>query len=309
MTKKRFVSLKSSLRVLAIGLALAVSGVAADEGPQPVVAESYRLPISAARDQGDSDLCWVYATLNMLESNYLASHPQSKIELSRALVQRASIADRIRRSITGDSHHLEDGGIAVDALKLIRQNGLVAEKDFHPVIESAPVWDNLAKAVAQAPDEADKLATLKSAVANELGVEPEKTELDGRELTPRQLANTLLGENVWTEYDVTRDGAQRIGPSQDPDARPETRVHYVDLATAVDLIHKSLARGQSVVWGSTENHALLIYGADYDADGRALAYWVKDSFAPYTYRAPAAKIHAELTDVTVAVSPTEEAMN
>jgi len=309
MTRTFLGSLNSGLRAIAIGLVLVASGVSADQGPQPLVAESYRLPISAARDQGDSDLCWVFATLNMLESNYLARHPQSRIELSRALVQRVSIADRFRRSITGDSHHLEDGGVAVDALSLIRQHGLVAEKDFHPVVESAPVWGHVAKVISQAPNEADKLNALKSAVASELGATPERTELDGHELTPKQFAEAVLGDNVWTEYDVTRDGPRRIGPSRDPDARPETRVHYVDLPTAVDLIHKSLAQGQAVVWSSNENHALLIYGADYDAEGRALAYWVKDSFPPYTYRAPAAKIHAELTDVTVAVSPTEEALN
>lgn len=309
MTRTLLSSLNSGLRAIVIGLALVGSGVSADEGPQPLVAESYRLPISAARDQGDSDLCWVFATLNMLESNYLTRHPQSKIELSRALVQRASLADRFRRSITGDSHHLEDGGIAIDALNLIREHGLVAEKDFHAVVETAPVWDSVAEVISQAPDKADKLDALKSAVASELGATPEKTVLDGRQMTPKELANAVLGDNVWTEYDVTRDGPQRIGPSQDPDARPEARVHYVALPTAVDLIHKSLAQGQAVVWGSNENHALLIYGADYDAAGRAIAYWVKDSFAPYTYRAPAAQIHAELTDVTVAVSPTEEALN
>ena len=309
MTRTRFGFLNFGVRALAVGLGLFACGVSADAGPQPMVAESYKLPISAPRDQGDSDLCWVYATLNMLESNYLEKHPQSKIELSRAILQRATIADRFRRSITGDSQHLEDGGVAVDALNLIRQHGLVAEKDFHPVIESAPVWDHVASAISQAPSQADKLAELKSAVTGELGATPKETTLDGRELTPQQFAATMLGDNVWTEYDIARDGRARIGPSPDPDARPETRVHYVDLSTAVDLIHKSLARGQAVVWGSNDNHALLIYGADYDPEGRALAYWVKDSFAPYTYRAPAAKIHAELTDVTVAVTPSEEALN
>ncbi|HXT05810.1 MAG TPA: hypothetical protein VN715_02595 [Roseiarcus sp.] len=309
MTRSLFGSLKFGVRAAAIGLALAASGVSADQGPQPLVSKSFRLPISAARDQGDSDLCWVYATLNMLESNYLARHPQSKIELSRALVQRASIADRFHRAITGNSDHLEDGGVAVDAVSLIRQHGLVAEQDFHPVVDSTPVWDHVADAISEAPGEADKLAALNSALASQLGATPQTTRLDGRELTPTQLAKAVLGDNVWTEYDVARDGKARVGPSQDPDARPGTQAHYVDLPTAVGLIHKSLARNQAVVWSSSENHALVIYGADYDAEGRPLAYWVKDSFAPYNYRAPAEKIEAELTDVTVAIPPREAALN
>ncbi len=304
---------RASATALALfGLSLAPS-VAATNGDSavapsaPAARESYKLPITRPLDQGDSDLCWVYAALGMLETNYLVRHPQSTIDLSRAAVQRVSIADRFHRQITGDSDHLEDGGLAVDALTLIRQHGLVAEKDFHDVIDSEPVWDNVSKAIAQADGVQDKIVALKTALADDLGVAPRETELDGRELTPKQLANVVLGDNVWTEYDVTPDGPPRIGPSEDPDARPETRVHYVKLATAIDLIHQSLARGEAVVWGSTDNHALLIYGGDYDAEGRPLSYWVKDTFAPYTYQAPAEKIHAELTDVTVATPPPKEA--
>ena len=154
---------------------------------------------------------------------------------------------------------------------------------------------------------AAKFATLRAALAGELGAAPRGTELDGKALTPRELAATVLGDAAWTEYDVARHGAGRVGPSDDPDARPGTTVHYVDLSTAVALIHESLAQGQAVVWGSTDNHALLIYGGDYDANGRPIDYWVKDSFAPYTYRAPAATIHRILTDVTVAVSPRDAA--
>ena len=68
----------------------------------------------------------------------------------------------------------------------------------------------------------------------------------------------------------------------------------------IDLIHQSLARGEAVVWGSTD-HALLIYGGDYDRDGRPLSYLIKDSLAPFTYRASAEKIHRILHDVTVAL--------
>jgi hypothetical protein len=292
--------------VFAIAVALAAPSVAHVSERAPVT-ESYKLPISPVRDQGDSDLCWVYATLSMLETNYLAKHPQSKIQLSRALVQRSSIADRFRRRITGNSDRLEDGGVAVDAVALIRQQGIVAEKDFHPVVDSDPVWEKVGYAISRAPSEADKLAALDSAVASQLGAAPEKTQLDGRELTPRQFAQAVLGDNVWAEYDVTRDGRGRIGPSLDPDARPGTQAHFIDLPTAVELIHRSLARGQAVVWSSNDDHALVIYGADYDAEGRPIDYWIKDSFAPYSYLAPAGKIHEQLTDVTVAAPATEEA--
>jgi hypothetical protein len=235
----------------------------------------------------------------MLETDYLVNHPQSKIDLSRGAVQRASIADRFRRQIVGDSSHLEDGGLAVDALRLIRRDGLVENPDYHDIVNSDPVFKSVAQRLASVSGNIAKLAALDKAMHNSLGEPPGLTRLDGLKMTPAELAERVLGEDEWTEFDVAA-GPPRVGPSDDPDARPETRVHYVSLDVVVDLIHRSLARGQAVVWGATDNHALLIYGADYDADGRPLAYWIKDSFAPYTYRAPAAEIHRRLTDVTVA---------
>jgi len=74
----------------------------------------------------------------------------------------------------------------------------------------------------------------------------------------------------------------------------------------VDLIHRSLRAGEAVVWGRTDNHALVIFGGDYDADGRPVDYWIKDSFAPYVYRKAAEEIHKVLTDVTLA-APRDDA--
>jgi len=82
-------------------------------------AESYALPITPPLDQGDSDLCWVYATLSMLETYYLYRHPDSRIELSRAALQLNTIADRFARLIRGEPRNLEEDGLPVEALDLI----------------------------------------------------------------------------------------------------------------------------------------------------------------------------------------------
>ena len=52
--------------------------------------------------------------------------------------------------------------------------------------------------------------------------------------------------------------------------------------------------------GIARDHALLIYGGDYDKDGTPLSYLIKDSFEPFTYRERAEEIHKILHDVTVA---------
>ena len=299
--KRLLIIIHLSLALLAVGLPNPACANAEGAATEPgEAAERYALPISPPMDQGDSDLCWVFATLSMLETNYMVRRPGSGIELSRGALQFDSIADRFRRRIRGEPIALEDGGLAVEALALVRQNGLLSRDDFHGIVDSDPIFPSIEHKLARTSNASDKQAALDEALRVSLGAKPPMTHLDGETLSPAQLARAVLGDEEWTEFDLSRDGAEGWGPSKDPDARPDTRVRYVKLEVMVELIHQSLARGEAVVWGSTD-HALLIYGGDYDRDGKPLSYLIKDSFAPYTYRASAEKIHRILHDVTVAL--------
>ena len=95
-----------------IGLTLTASAAPVSERDSApgLLLESYKLPITPPRDQGESDLCWVFATLSMLETNNLSRHPGVQVEYSRGALQRASIVDRFERWLRGESRHLEDGG-------------------------------------------------------------------------------------------------------------------------------------------------------------------------------------------------------
>ena len=62
-----------------------------------------------------------------------------------------------------------------------------------------------------------------------------------------------------------------------------TQVIYVKLERLIDIIHRSLTNGRSVVAG-TSDHSFLVYGADYDTNGKPLSYLIKDSLAPFLYR-------------------------
>ena len=281
--------------------AFADLGFDKDLPPGEEAAERYVLPITPPLDQGDSGLCWVYAALSMLESNYLYRHPGSHLALSRGDLQLDAIADRFQRRLRGDpGGRLDDGGLAVEALALIRQNGLLAESDFHDIVNSDAVFSSVDDKLARVADPADKRNTLDEELKASLGVKPPTTHLDDKPVSPRQLAEAVLDGHEFVEFDLARDGVERWGPSQDPDARPETRVRYVPLDVMIDLIHQSLADGRAIVWGSTD-HALLIYGGDYDKEGKPLSYLIKDSFAPYTYRRSADDVHRGLNDVTVAL--------
>ncbi len=274
--------------------------VLADGEALRVAAERYVLPISAPLDQGDTGLCWVFATLSMLETNYMSRHPGAQVEFSRAGLQRDSIVDRFHRLVRGEPGAPSEGGLAVEALDLIREKGLIDSKDFHDVVNVDPLFALLEGTLAKQAEPLQKERELDDALAATLGARPEVTHLEGRPVTPAALARAALAGRAWTEFDLSRDGSVGWGPSRDPDARAETRVRYVTLETLVDLIHRSLARGEAVVVG-TADHALVVYGAEYDADGKPLSYLVKDSMAPYLYRAEAEDLHRRLNDVTVAL--------
>ncbi len=266
----------------------------------PEAAERYALPITSPLDQGDSDLCWVYATLSMLETNYLARHPGSRIDLSRAALQVGSIADRFTRRIRGELAKLEDGGLAVEALRLIQQRGLVARGDFHDIVESEPIFSSIDDKLSRAADSEEKLDVLDTEIKAALGEPPRVTHFDGETIRPDELARAVLGWHQWVEFDRSRDGAEGWGPSRDPDARAETLVMYANLDRLIDLIHRSLAQGRAVVAG-TDDHSFLVYGADYDKDGKPLSYLIKDLLAPFLYRESAEELHGRLNDVTVAI--------
>jgi hypothetical protein len=272
---------------------------AAPAPPSANAAESYVLPITPPLDQGDTGLCWMYATLSMLETNYLTSHPGSQISLSRGAMQVEAVEDRLERWVRGESTRLPEGGLAVEALALIRKDGIVAKPDFSDIVDSNPVAESIEKDLARIPDRAAQEKALTEEVHEKLGVVPEVTHLDGQVVSAERMAHAVTDGSEWTEFDLSPDGSETWGPSLDPDARPETRVKYVKLEVLINLIHQSLARGQAVVWGSLD-HALLIYGGDYDSDGKPLSYLIKDSFEPYTYRESAEEIHKILHDVTVA---------
>ena len=296
------------LLVLA-GLAAGVVALRTLDGAAPPFAmvaapdgagERYALPISAPLDQGDTGLCWVFAALSMLETNYMSRHPGAHVEFSRAALQRDSIADRFHRVIRGEPGEPSDGGLAVEALALIRENGLFDRNDFHDIVNVEPVFASLEQSLAEKADPGDKERELDDELRSALGVKPDKTHLDGRPVSPAVLANAALDGEAWTEFDLARDGVEGWGPSHDPEARPETRVRYARLERLIDLVHASLKRGEAVVAG-TEDHAFLIYGAEYDASGRPIAYLIKNSLPPYLYRADADALHQTLNDVTVSL--------
>ena len=213
-------------------------------------------------------------------------------------MQADSIADRFQRWLHGEPRYLEDGGLAVEALQLIQAHGLVARSDFHNFVESDSIFIAIADKLSHYADLSQKENVLERELHVWLGASPLRTHLGRETRTPLQMAHEVLQGQQWVEFDLSRDGYEGVGVSHDPDARRDTLVFYTRQSKLVELIHRSLAAGQAVVWGSLD-HAMVIYGAEYDRQGQAISYMVKDTFPPYTYRLRAKNLQRLLNDVTV----------
>ena len=181
-------------------------------------------------------------------------------------MQVEAAEDRLERLVRGKSTSLSEGGLAVEALVLIRKDGMVAQPDFRDIVDfksDRRVDRKRPRSLSGSPGQGKGVS---EEIPSKLGVVPEVTNLDGKVVSADQMARTVTDGYEWTEFDLSPDGSEAWGPSRDPDARPETRVKYVKLEVLIDLIRRSLARGQAVVWASSD-HAMLIYGGDYDRDG------------------------------------------
>ena len=194
--------------VLSISANVERSFANADNEPAPApaspqAAESYVLPITPPLHQGDTGLCWMFATLSMLETNYLVRHPGSQISLSRGAMQVEAVEDRLERLVRGEFTSLSEGGLAVEALALIRKDGMVAQPDFRDIVDSNRIAQSIEEDLARIPDRVAKEKTLSEEAHIKLGVVPEVTHLDGQVVSADQMARAVTDGYEWTEFDLS----------------------------------------------------------------------------------------------------------
>ncbi len=272
--------------------------------PTPAVVRSpdtaeLRLPVSRGFDQGGTELCWAYAMLNGLETTYRVRHEDADLELSRRAMQYFTMENRHLLRIRGEASYLGERGVAVDAMSMLGNQGLVAFADFADVGDAYGNFD-IRRAVDRAGSEAEKIAALHEGLAVVYGVPPAVTHLDDAELSPLELTAAVVEGQVWESYAISRDAAEGYRQHPDPDARPGVVSWYMPQARFEARIKAALAAGFPVEI-TVGGHCLLIYGARYDAAGRAQSYFIKDSYPGYFYEADPRETMANLVEMTTAV--------
>ena len=265
------------------------------------------LPISRGFNQRTTSLCWAYATLSALETIYLVRNPEAPgIELSRRAMQYYTMEDRYRRSIKKVDTYIREGGVVLDAVRLIQSNGIVAFDDYYDIadpygqgdirtlINSAQGFTNQIVAMVEGMD------TVYTAPPTLTHMPRSPTPADANlalvEAEAGALARLALSLDMWESYtpSSTQSG---FYDHPDPDARWENVSWYMPRSEFPDRIKQALKAGFPVII-SIRTHALLIYGAEYDSNGSATVYYIKDSYPDYYYPANAGYVHQSLWEMT-----------
>lgn len=261
--------------------------------------EELRLPVSRGFDQGGTELCWAYAMLNGLETTYRVRHEGADLELSRRAMQYYTMENRHLLRIRGEASYIGERGVAVDAMSMVSDQGLVAFADFADIDDAYGDFD-IRSAVDRAGTEAAKVAALHEGLAVVYGVPPAVTHLGDAELAPLELTAAIVAGTTWESYAISRDGTEGYRRHPDPDARPGVVSWFMPQARFEARIKAALAAGFPVEI-TVGGHCLLIYGARYDAAGSARSYFIKDSYPGYFYEADPRETMANLVEMTTAV--------
>lgn len=262
----------------------------------PPGAETISLPVSRGFHQRGTSLCWAYATLSALETRLRVAAPPCTVELSRRAMQSLTIRDRWRLKIQGLASYVGERGVAVDAMRLIEESGLVAFADHTDVADGYGTFD-FASAIGAAPDLDAKYRALEGGLARVYGTLPGTTHFESTELSRAALAARVVGDLRWQSYAVAKDGVEGFGKHPDPDARPGVRAWFEPQAKLVARIRASLKAGEPLEL-TIGGHCVLIRGAAYDAAGNPLRYDIKDSYPDFFYEADPARIMRNLVEVT-----------
>ena len=253
-------------------------------------ASTIKLPVSPGYDQGGSSLCWVYATMNVLESNYLAANPETAIALSRSAMQLLNMEDRYQREIRGIENNVYEGGTPVNAIGIMRNEegwlrnpGLFAFADYHPDPTGASATDPLS--FTPTGNQEQDIATVDQGLDSLYGALPATThDLSGSALSPEAFAGEVIGTVTWDAYaPASANQPAGVGPHFDPDARKGTTATYLSVDQFHALFLKEFQSGHAttVDWGGHEEE---LYGADFDASGEPTQFYIKGSYGPdYEY--------------------------
>jgi hypothetical protein len=207
------------------------------------------LRVTGFADQEDSQFCWVFSSMTILESMFLEKNPQvseEDINLSRWYFKESTSSDK-------------NQGAIIDAVNFhSKEIGLVSNSDYKRSHSGQIV----------------------------------ETTFLGELMSPFELREKLIGNQEFWSYAISSK-LSGWNPHPDPTARVGNKAFFIPRSEITRIVRNSLEQ-QAPIGYWFESHVVVIYGAEYDLDGNALKYYIKDSYPPYFYEKKASWVHKKI---------------
>ncbi len=226
--------------------------VACNRPARPVKANQFtdeiRLPITPVKDQGASNVCWMYAMLSTIETDRIAQG--DSIHLSVAYPLRRYMEDSaVEAMMCGNSHPKKLRGTAMMALALTDAYG-AAPYNAYPA--QGVGYDALYRGIRAMARRTQSIDILRSHVADMLdsrmGVLPQRVYMLHAQYTFGEFARSIYAGSYRAFTSFTHHPFGQQVPLELPDNYRHDTFENVPIDTLMTYIDRALAHGYAVCW-------------------------------------------------------------
>lgn len=218
------------------------------------------LPTTPIKDQGSTELCWIYAMLATIETDRLALG--DSVNLSPLWFERKSIEEQADNTfLTGGNISLR--GTLPEAMRLMQTYGTIAWDAYHlnTPLSSRVITrktKQLAKTCAGQQRDLNYFRNkLTDILDSEFGPAPRFVFMLGAEYTPLEFTHSLCLPGEWKAYtSFTHHPFNESFAVEVPDNRQHHEAYNIPIDSLLYKVRKSLRQRHPVAWeGCMKNNA------------------------------------------------------
>ncbi|MCI0493419.1 hypothetical protein L0Z72_00300 [candidate division KSB1 bacterium] len=228
---------------------------------KPPAKITYLVPHTSPICQGQTNTCWDFATLSLLESELLRTTGQV-IRFSPMWVVYYTYLEKTKNYLKHDGNaRLAGGGLTEDVFLVARKYGLVRYEDYPGRATDAQEYNHrdmdllIKNSVEQQRQEGHSpeaiIQNVQKILEDNLGLPPSRIMLDGREVTPQEFVQNILKIDLDDYIQITSILSipfYQFGELKIPDNwQHYDRYFNVPLDVFVNLIPHSVKNGYSLV--------------------------------------------------------------
>lgn len=210
--------------------------------------------ITPVKNQGNSNACWAYAMLSMIESEHLAV--EDSVNLSPAFVERMRMNEEAIKYYLADGHyHFITGGTGMTLIHSMMRYGVMPYDSYkdNPDISDKVVSRRLAVAGNTAINNKAGLTNWQNKIDNILddayGPMPRNVYMLGAQYTPLEFAHSVCRKDEYTALtSFTHHPFNTSFELEIPDNWEHDEFMNLSINELTSLVEKALRKGHTAVW-------------------------------------------------------------